>query len=238
LRLEIRHVSKSYGFIWALKEIDLELHGGECVAMLGPNGAGKTTLLRAICGLLRPTTGEITIDGVKLHPRPSGLLPAIGVLSPSDHLYEKLTVQENLRLFLALYNRQDKCGEMRSALAAVGLADWSNEYVAALSSGMKCRLSIAKWRLLEPALLLVDEPYGVLDGGGVDLLETHLKEICRRGGVVVMATHHVTRAAGLCSRALILRQGKLIFDEVRQTPWNHFYRAVEEFLPRGEAWPS
>jgi putative spermidine/putrescine transport system ATP-binding protein len=238
LHLEIRRLSKSYGFTWALKDIDLELRGGDSVALLGPTGAGKTTLLTALAGLLRPASGEVHVDGADLRRWSARLRPTIGLLSPSDHLYEKLTAEENLRLFLALYSRKEKNGDIGTALASAGLADWSGEYVAALSSGMKCRLSIAKWLLLEPKVLLVDEPYGVLDGGGVDFMETQLKNICARGGIVVMATHDVTRAGALCSRAVVLRRGKLIFDEARRTPWESFYRAVSEFRPHGEAWPS
>lgn len=237
MHLEVRRLSKSYGFAWALKEIDLELRSGDCVALLGPNGAGKTTLLKALCGLLRPTMGEICADGTKLRHGPARLQPAIGLLSPGDHLYDKLTAEENLRLFLALYNRQENRGEIGNALATAGLSDWSGDYVASFSSGMKCRLSIAKWLLLEPKLLLVDEPYGVLDGSGVDLLETHLQNVCRNGVIVVMATHHVPRAVALCSRAIVLRRGKVILDEAKRTPWDTIYRAVEEFLPKGEAWP-
>jgi heme exporter protein A len=238
LHLELRGLSKSYGFAWALRDINLELCGGDSVALLGPNGAGKTTLLKALAGLLRPTGGEIHADGTDLRQTPIRLRPTIGLLSPSDHLYEKLTAAENLRLFLALYNRKAKNGDIPGALSAAGLADWSGEYVAALSSGMKCRLSIAKWLLLEPKLLLVDEPYGVLDGGGVELLENHLQDVCRNGGIVVMATHDVARAAAFCSRAVILRRGKLVFDEAKRTPWETFYHAVDEFRPRGAAWPS
>jgi ABC-type multidrug transport system ATPase subunit len=207
LHLEVRRLSKSYGFTWGLKEFDLELRSGDCVALLGPNGAGKTTLLKALCGLLRPTMGEICADGTKLRHGPARLQPAFGLLSPGNHLYDKLTAEENLRLFLALYNRQKNRSEIGNALAVAGLSDWSGEYVASFSSGMKCRLSIAKWLLLEPKLLLVDEPYGVLDGSGVDLLEAHLKNVCRSGGIVVTAAHDVMRAAALCERAIILRAG-------------------------------
>ena len=98
---------------------------------------------------------------------------------------------------------------------------------------MKCRLSIAKWRLLDPGLLLLDEPYGVLDGNGVDLLETFLRAHCAKGHIVIMASHHVARALNLCGRALILHQGRLHFDEPKQTPWPAFDRAFGDFLPRG-----
>ena len=96
---------------------------------------------------------------------------------------------------------------------------------------MKCRLAIAKWSLLEPRLLLLDEPYGVLDGPGVDLLEGFLKGLNRNGAIVVMATHNVQRILPLCTRALILNGGKVIFDEPRREPWKSFHDAFSDFLP-------
>jgi ABC-type multidrug transport system ATPase subunit len=118
-------------------------------------------------------------------------------------------------------------------LEVVGLAERADEYAGNLSAGMKCRLSIAKWRLLEPGLLLLDEPYGVLDGSGVDLLEEFLRQQCAKGHIVIMASHHVSRALNLCSRALVLHQGRLSFNQAKQTPWPSFERAFGEFLPRG-----
>jgi len=114
----------------------------------------------------------------------------------------------------------------------------SEAYVATLSSGMKCRLSIAKWKLLDPGMLLLDEPYGVLDGNGVDLLESFLRTRSNKGSVVIMASHHVSRALNLCTRALILHQGRLTFDEPRQQPWPSLIRAFGEFMPHGESWTS
>ncbi len=238
MRAVVHNLSKSYGLLWALKKINLELEPGECVALLGPNGAGKTTLLKLLSALLHPTTGEIVIDGRRLRQGPSPLRGAIGLLSPGEHLYEGLTTEENLRFFNALYGRHKSPQEIADALKTVGLSRWSNDYVSSLSSGMKCRLAIAKWLLLEPQLLLLDEPYGVLDGSGVDLLETYLKRLRRSGAIVMMATHHVSRALAICSRALILHQGSLIFDEPRQQPWESFHRTFADFLPRGERWNS
>lgn len=218
--------------------MSLALEPGECVALLGPNGAGKTTLLKLLSLLIHPTTGEIVMDGQRLRQGSSPLRGAIGLLSPNEHLYEGLTAEENLRFFNALYGRRKSPQEIEAALKAVGLSRWSNDYVSSLSSGMKCRLAIAKWLLLEPQLLLLDEPYGLLDGSGVDLLESHLERLRRNGGIVMMATHHVSRVLAICSRALILNQGSLIFDEPRQEPWESFHRTFADFLPRGEKWNS
>jgi len=144
-----------------------------------------------------------------------------------------LTVRENLDFFTGLYSKNNSHAATNHALEEVGLKRWSGEYVSALSSGMKCRLSIAKWQLLEPGLLLLDEPYGVLDGGGVNLLEGFLKSQCQKGSIVIVASHHISRVLQLCTRALILHQGKLIFDEPRRQPWNSFERAFADFLPHG-----
>ena len=238
MHLTVRHLAKAYGFLWALKDVSLDLPPGEVVALLGPNGAGKTTLLRLLAGLISPTAGEIVLDGSNLNRSPIEQRAIIGFLAPGEHLYENLTVRENLTFFTSLYKKRRSMGQINVILEEVGLKHRSEEYVAALSNGMKCRLSIAKWKLLEPELLLLDEPYGVLDGSGVNLLESFLRARCSRGSVTIMASHHVARVLSVCTRAVILHQGKLTFDEHRQQPWDSFTRAFGEFLPNGESWTS
>jgi heme ABC exporter ATP-binding subunit CcmA len=226
-------LAKAYGFLWALKDLDLELHPGECVALLGPNGAGKTTLLKLLAGLIAPTRGRIRLDGEDFSRGSAALRARVGLLAPAGHLYENLTARENLVFFTRLYGR-DGTG-IEAALERVGLGHRGADYTANLSSGMKCRLSIAKWSLLQPELLLLDEPYGVLDGSGIDVLEGFLQERCANGGIVMMASHHVSRVLGLCQRALILSRGRLTFDEAKRVPWPSFDRAFGEFLPQGGA---
>lgn len=236
MHVAIRSLAKAYGLLWALREVTLELKPGDCVALLGPNGAGKTTLLKLLCGLVHPTSGAIELDGENLLGDPPRLRSLIGFLSPSEHFYENLTVAENLRFFVSLYGKRESTAEVTRILETVALDSRANEYVGSLSSGMKCRLAIAKWLLLQPKLLLLDEPYGMLDGSGIDLLETYLRGLAGNGGIVLMASHHVSRVLALCNRALILHRGKLIFDEPKQEPWLTFQRAFGEFLPRGERW--
>ena len=234
MRLTVNKLAKAYGVLWALRDLDLDLSPGEFVALLGPNGAGKTTLLRLLAGLSAPTAGRIEFDGVTFSLGKPEARAQIGLLAPADHLYENLTVRENLRFFTSLYDRDSGNSVLDAAMEEVNLAHRAGEYVANLSSGMKCRLSIAKWRMLQPGLLLLDEPYGVLDGQGVDLLEKFLQEQCAKGHIVIMASHHVSRALRLCTRALILHQGRLTFNEAKQSPWQSFDKAFGEFLPHGE----
>jgi heme exporter protein A len=235
LHLTIQRLSKSYGFLWALKDLNLEVSAGELVALLGPNGAGKTTLLKLIAGLIAPTQGKIELDGARFSGA-SGLARAdIGLLMPAGHLYENLTLRENLQFFTSLYRQKQDATSINAALAHVELTDRADDYASTLSSGMKCRLSIAKWNLLQPGVLLLDEPYGVLDGSGVDLLETFLKAHCDKGNIVMMASHHVSRVLKICDRAIILHKGQLTFNAPRQQPWPDFDKAFGEFLPHGES---
>jgi heme ABC exporter ATP-binding subunit CcmA len=238
LHVAVTKLAKAYGFLWAVRDLTLDLPPGEFVALLGPNGAGKSTLLKLLAGLIAPTAGSIQFDGVALSANNPQARKRIGFLAPADHLYENLTVRENLRFFTALYDCPADAGALAGALEAVSLGRRADEYVGNLSSGLKCRLSIAKWQLLRPGLLLLDEPYGVLDGEGVDLLERFLQSHCAEGHIVIMASHHVSRALKQCSRALILHQGRLNFDEAKQQPWPGFAKAFSDFLPHGESWVS
>ena len=234
MQIVVRHLSKAYGLLWALRDVSLELRPGDFIALVGPNVAGKTTFLKLLALLLEPTTGEIQLDGEQLSLRAPQFRPLVGLLSPSQHLYENLSAKENLLFFTALYGKKKTRQELEEALDQVGLSECLDHFVGSLSAGMKCRLSLAKWMLLDSRFLLVDEPYGTLDKSGGDLLEAYLSALCQRGGIVVVATHNISRVLDLCSRALILHQGKLIFDEPRQEPWESFSRAFGGFLPRGK----
>jgi heme ABC exporter ATP-binding subunit CcmA len=235
LRLTVQNLSKAYGFFWALKDLNLDLPPGELVALLGPNGAGKTTLLRLIAGLTPPSLGTIELDSLPPSPTNGSARAQIGLLTPAAHLYEDLTVRENLEFFTSLYGQNHDAGSIDAALATVDLGARADELASTLSSGMKCRLSIAKWNLLKPGLLLLDEPYGVLDGSGVDLLEEFLKAHCRKGNLVILASHHVSRVLKICSRVIILHRGRMTFNAPRRQPWPDFDKAFQEFLPHGDS---
>jgi heme ABC exporter ATP-binding subunit CcmA len=234
LHVTVRQLSKAYGFLWALKDLSLDLSPGELVALLGPNGAGKSTFLKLLAGLIRPTAGSMKFDSNELYRAGEAERSKVGLLAPGEHLYENLTVRENVKFFTALYKRMRSWEEIDAALSHVGLKDRADEYVSALSSGMKCKLAVAKWSLLEPPLMLLDEPYGALDGSGIDLLESFLQNQCAKGHIVLMASHHVARVMRICTRAIVLHHGRVTFDEPRQQPWESFTRAFSEFLPHGD----
>ena len=226
MSVRVDNVSKVYGLLWALREVRLEVAAGEWVALLGPNGAGKTTLLRLLAALAYPTDGVIELFGSKVPYGNSPLRGMIGFLASGAHLYDNLTVGENLRFFVSLY-RETSAEERAEALNEVGLHEKAGEYASALSLGMRCRLAVAKWRLVNPGLLLVDEPYGALDSSGVDMLNRFLESLRAGGGIVVLATHDIPRVLERCSRAVILNRGRVVFDEPRRDPWDSFHAAFD-----------
>jgi ABC-type multidrug transport system ATPase subunit len=211
VRVIVRELSKAYGLSWALKDLTFDLTAGDLIALLGSNGAGKTTVLKLLAGLVHATSGEIVFDGKPGLRGESGERSIVGFLTPGEHLYENLTARENLKFFTALYDRNCSASEIDSALSDVGLARRANEYVSALSSGMKCRLSIAKWKLLEHFLC----------------------DHCAKGRIVIIASHHLERVLAISSRAIVLHQGKMISDQRRQQSWERFKRAVNDCLPHG-----
>ncbi len=230
LSVRMDKVSKVYGLLWALREVRLEIAAGEWVALLGPNGAGKTTLLRLLAALSYPTSGAIELFGRRLPYGNSPLRGMIGFLAAGGHLYDNLTVSENLRFFVSLYRGDVTAEERQDVLGEVGLHEKTGEYVSTLSLGMRCRLAIAKWRLVNPRVLLVDEPYGALDPSGVEMLDRFLESLCAGGGIVVLASHDVPRVLQRCSRAVILNRGRIVFDEPRRDPWDSFHAAFDALL--------
>ena len=235
MNLCVRQLSKAFGSQWALLNVNFELRPGDCVALLGPNGAGKTTLLKILSALMQPTSGAIEFAGAGGTPTGASSRALVGYFVPGSHFYDHLTARENLRLFTSLYGKKKTGVELDNALDQVGLLKRGDEFVAALSSGMKCRLVIAKWMLLDPGLLLFDEPYGPLDGRGIDLLEAFVAGMVRSQKTVMIATHQVPRVLNLCPRALILNQGKMVFDGACRDATANL---MDTLLPEKSPWTS
>ncbi|MBI4390583.1 MAG: heme ABC exporter ATP-binding protein CcmA [candidate division NC10 bacterium] len=207
--IELAGIGKAYGSSWAVRRLDLVLGPGESLAIFGPNGAGKTTLLKILATLVAPTRGSGRVAGFDLRTEAGEIRARVALLAHGLHLYEDLTVQENLEFAAAMQRRGTAAGLL---LERVGLVHVAGERVRALSSGMKRRLALAKVMLVEPTVLLLDEPFTNLDQAAVALLEAHVAEILARGGSVVMATHDLTRGYATCGRAAVLVGGRLVYE--------------------------
>ena len=151
-------LGKSFAGRAAVAGVDFELGRGDCLALFGPNGAGKTTLLRLVAGLLKPTAGEVRVDGVDVR-RDAHARARIGLISHQSMLYAPLTARENLEFSARLYGVPDARAAARAALEAMSVADRADAPVRTLSRGLQQRVSVARAILHAPNVVLLDEPY-------------------------------------------------------------------------------
>ncbi len=211
--IEINRVWKYYGDYPALRDIHLEIHQGDCVALLGRNGAGKTTLLRIIAGLSRPSRGEIRIQGSDV--RAAGTKRRIGILGHGIAIYDELSAFENLRIFAAIYGLPDPKRRAMEWLERTGLSRVRDGLVREFSRGMRQRLAVARAFLHDPAVLLLDEPFTALDDRAIAVLQTLLKAAREQGSTIVMSTHQLREALELATRVVLINRGAIGFDGIR-----------------------
>ncbi|HVR64248.1 MAG TPA: ABC transporter ATP-binding protein [Polyangia bacterium] len=213
--LILEGVGKTYDGRRALVDVSTTFAPGQVSAVLGPNGAGKSTLLGIVSTLVTPTAGRLRWDGVPL-ARGSAARARIGYVGHEPGLYGDLDARENLILFARLYGVADPAGRAHAMLARVGLADVAPEKPArAFSRGMQQRLALARALLHEPALLLFDEPASALDPSGAAWLAGELRAERAAGRIVVLVTHDLEAAGPIADRVLILRRGRVVFDDAR-----------------------
>jgi NitT/TauT family transport system ATP-binding protein len=201
------------GSVTALSEVDLTVQRGEFVSFIGPSGCGKTTLMRVIADLEQPTSGSITVNG--LSPEAARLQRAYGYVFQAAALYPWRNVIRNVMLPLEIMglSESERRERAKRQLALVGLDGFEQKFPWQLSGGMQQRVSIARAMALEPALLLMDEPFGALDEITRDHLNEQLLRLWERTGkTVIFVTHSISEAVFLASRIVVMspRPGRII----------------------------
>jgi ABC-2 type transport system ATP-binding protein len=219
--IKLTNVTKRYGGFTAVNGIDLEVPKGELFGFLGPNGAGKTTTLRMIAGILRPTSGSIHIGGIDLLKNPIVAKNRLGFVPDRPFIYEKLTGIEFLRFVAGLYDQEGPKVEHRARelLALFDLEDKRDELVGSYSHGMRQKLIISSAFIHRPEVIVVDEPMVGLDPKAARIIKDLFREYTRRGNTVMMSTHTLEVAEGMCDRVAIMQGGVLracgTMDELR-----------------------
>jgi heme exporter protein A len=200
--LELDCVSRFYGHNLVFKDISCAFAGGGITLLLGHNGAGKSTLLRIMAGLTRPSSGTARFTA------PS---PKIGYLAHSTFIYPALTALENLR-FWHQAHCLDKSHDLFKALERVNLTARAHDRAGTFSRGMAQRLNLARILLLEPDILLLDEPGAGLDTASQALLRKEMLDARIRGACIILVSHNIAHDAPLADRILLLEKGGLAYD--------------------------
>jgi NitT/TauT family transport system ATP-binding protein len=210
--VEIKDVTKRFGETTALQGIGLEIEPGEFVSLIGPSGCGKSTLLRIIGDLIPPTSGTAVVNGKPA--RQARIDRDYGIVFQDAVLYDWRTVAKNiaLPLELARWDRRRRTAKVKEMVELVELSGFENHYPWQLSGGMQQRVSIARALSFDPALLLMDEPFGALDEMTRERLNMELLEIWQASGsTVVFVTHSIAEAVFLSTRVVVMspRPGRI-----------------------------
>ena len=213
--------------VLAVDGLDLEVERGECFGLLGPNGAGKTTTVEILEGLTPPTAGEVEVLGQAWGERPEALRARLGINLQETHLYERLTVEELVRLFRSFYPRGRGVDEV---IALVSLEEKRQARYERLSGGQKQRLAVACALVGEPELLFLDEPTTGLDPQSRRQLWDVVLGMKASGRTVLLTTHYMDEAERLCDRVAIVDHGRVIaLGTPRELVARHVGQEVVEF---------
>jgi ABC-2 type transport system ATP-binding protein len=196
----------------ALDCICVRIPENEIFGLLGPNGAGKTTTIHILCGLLRPTSGEVTIDGLNLDRHRAQIRRIIGVVPQDIALYPTLTAWENLQFIGNMYGLKGKALRQRveECLDMLGLLRFAGRKIKAYSGGMKRRINLIAGILHRPRLLFLDEPTVGIDVQSRTVILEYLKELNQSGTTVLYTSHYLEEAENFCTQIAILDHGRIL----------------------------
>ena len=209
--IEVINLSKSYKSKQAVNNINFKINENEIVGLLGPNGCGKTTTIGMMLGLLKPTSGQVLINGIDIEKNKISLLHKMNFISPYIELPKKLTVQQNLIVYGKLYNVHNLNEQIDYLSNKLRLNKLLDSVTGELSSGQKNRVSLAKALINNPDVLLLDEPTASLDPETGDFVRTFLENYKKENKIsVLLASHNMDEVKRLCGSVLMMKGGPIV----------------------------
>ncbi|MGM0444692.1 MAG: ABC transporter ATP-binding protein [Fibrobacterota bacterium] len=242
--IQIEGISKAYGNVQALDDIDLTIYRGEFFGLLGPNGAGKTTLIGILGSLVRSDRGSITVLGDDITAAPKRVKRRIGIVPQEISLDPFLSVRDTLRIqsgYFGIPRNEDMIDEV---LDALGLRNKEDASPRTLSGGMRRRLLIAKALIHDPEIVVLDEPTAGVDIELRTSLWQYVRRLNERGKTIILTTHYLEEAEQLCSRIAILNHGRTAAVDTKDNLMNRINRKILRLyhdrplppLPHGCCW--
>jgi ABC-2 type transport system ATP-binding protein len=212
--IKTTNLTKKYGDMYAIRNIDLDLEQGDLFGFIGPNGAGKTTTMRIISTLLTPTYGEAYVCGHSIYADPKEIRRLVGYMPDFFGVYDDMTVIEYLEFFAAAYRihgpaRRKRCDEM---LEIVDLDFKRDAYANTLSRGQTQRLGLARVLLHDPQVLLLDEPLSGLDPRARIEMRNLLRKLGEMGKTIIVSSHILPELADICNKVGIINRGEMGFN--------------------------
>ena len=209
--IEVINLSKSYKTKKAVNNISFKIDENKIVGLLGPNGCGKTTTIGMILGLLKPTSGQVLINGKNIENNKISILHKINFISPYIELPKKLTVKQNLIVYGKLYNIKNLSERINFLSEKLRLGDLLDKITGELSSGQKNRVSLAKALINDPTVLLLDEPTAALDPETADFIRTFLEKLREEKKIsVLLASHNMDEVKRLCNSVMMMKDGNIV----------------------------
>ena len=209
--IKVIDLKKNYGNKEAVKNVNFEIRENEIIGLLGPNGCGKTTTIGMILGLLKPTSGQVLINGFQLEKNRIEILQKINFISPYIELPKKLTVKQNLIVYGKLYSVKNLNSRIDYLVEELRLQNLLDRVTGELSSGQKNRISLAKAIINNPSVLLLDEPTASLDPETGDFVRTFLEDYKKEKKIsVLLASHNMDEVKRLCGSVLMMKDGIIV----------------------------
>ena len=215
--ISLKQAVKSYGYMQALKKVDLDIYSGTSVTIFGPNGAGKSTLLKVLSMQSRLSSGELLYNGTPYKKISDDFRHKFGVISHQLYLYSSLSAYENLKFYGSLYGiaNPEKKGE--ELLKQLDLYKRKDDLLRTFSRGMLQRVSIARALIHNPEIIFLDEPYTGLDSYASQKLSTIIKQQIEENKTVIMVTHDIETGFFQADNLLIMDKGKIVYNKQKSS---------------------
>lgn len=215
--ISLKQAVKTYGYLQALKKVDLDIFQGKFVTIFGPNGAGKSTLLKVLSMQSRLSSGEFLYKGISYKKLSDDFRKHFGIISHQLFLYGNLSAIENLKFYGSLYGIKNPEKKGEELLKQFNIYKQKDDLVRTFSRGMLQRVSIARALIHNPDIIFLDEPYTGLDSFAAEKLSDILKEQLTNNKTIIMVTHNIETGLSLADTVVIMNKGRIVYNQQKSS---------------------